>query len=201
MTDLSPTVFIIDDEITICNSIKWLLESVNLKVEIYTSPKSYLENYDPKRSGCLLLDIRMPEMSGLELQKELNARGNTLPLIMMSGHGDVATAVGAMKTGAVDFITKPFSDQGLIEVIQKVLNNLPPPRLQDEELFKQRFATLTPREIEVVERMVAGKLNKVIANELKVSIKSVELYRASSMRKMGAKNLATLVKMYVLKTC
>lgn len=200
MTDLGVTVFVIDDEVVICRSIQWLLESVNLKVETYTSARSYLSQYDPKKMGCILVDIRMPEMSGLELQKELNAKGNALPLIMMSGHGDITTAVCAMKEGAVDFITKPFNDQMLIELIQKTLNHIRPQFLQDA-LFKQRFSTLTVREIEVMEFMLAGKLSKVIADELNISIKTVEFYRANIMRKMGTKSLAVLVKMHVLKSC
>jgi two-component system, LuxR family, response regulator FixJ len=193
------TVFIIDDEAALCRSIQWLLESVNLKVETYTSARSYLDKYDPKKSGCILLDIRMPDMSGLEVQKELKTRGNTLPVIIMSGHGDITTAVRAMKAGAVDFITKPFNDQILIELIQETLNNVPPQYLQEE--FRRRFASLTTREIEVMECMVLGKLSKIIADELKISPKTVEFYRANVMKKMGARNLAALVKMNILKSC
>ena len=198
MIDSNKTVFVIDDDLTLCCSIQWLLESVNLKVETYTCARSYLDKYDSKKMGCILLDIRMPDMSGLEVQKELKVRGNILPLIIMSGHGDITTAVRAMKAGAVDFITKPFNDQVLIELIQETLNNTPSQFLQDE--FKQRFSTLTMREVEVMECMTAGRLNKVIAAELNISIKTVEFYRANVMKKMGAKNLAALVKMNILKS-
>ena len=192
-------VFVIDDDLAICRSIRWLLESVNLKVDTYTNPKTYLSSYDQQKKGCILIDVRMPEMSGLELQTELNAKGNALPIIMMTGHGDITMAVRAMKAGAVDFITKPFNDQTFIETIQTAIKKVPKSSSQHhEELFEKYYATLTLREKDIMEKMVNGKLSKVIADDMNISIKTVEFYRASIMKKMNAKNLAELVKMNVL---
>lgn len=193
-------VSVIDDDLAICRSIRWLLESVNLKVATYTNPKVYLKEYKEQKSGCILIDVRMPEMSGLELQKELHTKGNTLPVIMMTGHGDVTMAVRAMKAGAVDFITKPFNDQLFIETIQAAIESLPlASNTQHETVFTHLLSTLTLREKQIMEKMVTGKLSKVIADELHISVKTVEFYRASIMKKMKAKNLASLIKMNILK--
>ena len=193
-------ISVIDDDLAICRSIRWLLESVNLTVDTYTNPKTYLSGYDSLKKGCILIDVRMPDMSGLELQKELNTKGNCAPIIMMTGHGDITMAVRAMKAGAVDFITKPFNDQAFIEIIQSALKTIPQfSHPSKDASFEKLLATLTPRETQIMEQMVNGKLSKVIADEIHLSIKTVEFYRASIMKKMHAKNLAELIKMNILR--
>jgi len=195
-----PTVFVVDDDQALCQSLSWLLESVGLNVETYVSGQAYLDNYEPNRKGCLLIDIRMKGMSGFELQEKLNLLGNRIPIVMITGHGDIPMAVRAMKTGAVDFITKPFNDQLLLDLIQKVLaedaQRQQMTQVSDSnrsEIF-ERYTSLTTREKEIMERVVDGKLNKQIAYELGISMKTVELHRAHVMQKMQVKSLAELVK-------
>lgn len=191
-----PTVYIVDDDEALCSSLSWLLQSVGLKSVIYNRAQDYLNAFDSKQHGCILLDIRMPQMSGLQLQEKLVELKNPLPIIIITGHGDIPIAVRAMKAGAMDFITKPFNDQLLIDLIQKALE-LDSKRLAHAGAsdIDQRLAQLTPREFEVMEKVVEGKLNKQIASELNISIKTVELHRSRVMDKMKAKTLADLVKM------
>lgn len=199
MSDLTPSVFVIDDDQALCQSLRWLLESVGLQVETYNSGASFLEKYNPERRGCLLIDIRMPGMSGLELQEQLIARHNLTPIIFITGHGDVPMAVRAMKAGAVDFITKPFNDQLLLELIQKAIaQDLNRPDIHQQRQYAERMAQLTARELEIMKLVVNGKLNKIIAHELGISIKTVELHRAHVMQKMQVKSLAELVKIHSL---
>jgi len=199
MNDFTPTVFVIDDDQALCQSLRWLLESVGLQVETYNSGTSFLEKYDAERRGCLLIDIRMPGMSGLELQEQLISRHNLIPIIFITGHGDVPMAVRAMKAGAVDFITKPFNDQLLLELIQKAIaQDLNRPDIHQQRQYAERMGQLTTRELEIMKLVVNGKLNKVIAHELGISIKTVELHRAHVMQKMQVKSLAELVKIHSL---
>lgn len=192
-----PTVFIIEDDAAVCKSLRWLFESVDLSVEVYNNGCDYLKAYDPNRIGCLLVDIRLPGMSGLELQQQLVQRNNPIPIIIITGHGDVTLAVRAMKAGAKDFILKPFNDELLLEQIQKAI-------LENREYnanrhrFATHLATLTPREREVLELMVKGKLNKQIAAELGITLSTVEQHRAHVMQKTQAGSLAELVELYVL---
>lgn len=194
MNSTSDTVYVIDDDVAICKAIKWLLEPANLKVKIYHSALIFLEEYNLNLRGCLLIDVRMPEMSGLQLQERLITLGNSMPIIMLTGHGDISMAVRALKIGAVDFITKPFNDQHLLEQIQFSLLK-EKNRGTVEDIWK-RYKILSAREQEIMSNIITGKMNKVIAHELNISAKTVELHRANVMQKMQAKNLAELVKMH-----
>ncbi len=195
-----PTVFVVDDDADVRKSLRWLLESVSLSVETFSTAHEFLEEFDPERPGCLVVDVRLPGLSGLELQERLAAAGATLPTIVITGHGDVPMAVRAMKGGAIDFLEKPFSDQLLLDRVQQAI------RL-DGEVRRQRrrqgevaarMGLLTPREREVLERVVQGKSNKVMAAELDISTKTVEAVRARLMRKMQADSVADLVRMSLL---
>lgn len=201
MPNNDSTVFIIDDDEALCNSLSWLLQSVGLLVETYNSAQKYLLAHDPSRYGCLLVDVRMPHLSGLQLQEKLNELKNPLPLIIMTGHGDIPIAVRAMKAGAIDFITKPFNDQILLEIIQKTIE-LDKKRsdisnIDKNTKIKERLATLTPREYEVLQMIISGKLNKQIAAELAIAISTVEIHRAHVMKKMQTKTFAALMKMCI----
>jgi FixJ family two-component response regulator len=192
-----PTVFVVDDDPAMRDSLCWLLQSVDLHVETYPSADAFLAAYDAARPGCLVLDVRMPGMSGLNLQDELRARDIRLPIIMLSGHAEVPTAVRALKAGAIDFMEKPFSDELLLDRIRQAID------LDREQrdagarraAVAERYALLTPREREVMELVTAGKANKVIAAELGLSPKTVEVHRAAVMDKMRADSVADLVRM------
>lgn len=194
MKNSQDTIYVIDDDEAICKAIKWLLETANLNVKIHHSAFTFLEEYSPSLRGCLLIDVRMPQMSGLQLQERITAMGNTMPIIMLTGHGDISMAVRALKAGAFDFITKPFNDQNLLEQIQIAL--LKGKSSSNVEDIWRRYKTLSTREQEVMTNIITGKMNKVIAYDLNISIKTVELHRANLMLKMQAKNLAELVKMH-----
>lgn len=195
----APTVFIVDDDAAIRIAMQSLLGSVNLEHEIYASADEYLEKVDDQRPGCLVLDIRMPGLGGLELQEELIKRGNTLPIIFITGHGDVPMAVEAMQKGAVDFIQKPFRDQELLDRIREALATDEQRREKQQQHAEvaKRLDKLTKREREVFDLVVTGKPNKVIAYELGVSQRTVEIHRARVMEKMQARSLANLVKMHM----
>lgn len=199
MASVEPTVFVVDDEQPVRDSLRWLLEPLKLNIETYASARDFLSAYDPARPGCLVLDVRMPRMSGLELQEELNARQVRLPVIMITGHGDVPIAVRSMKEGALDFIEKPFSEQVLLERIQHALAADARQRreLAEHAAVHERIAALTVREREVLERVVAGKSNKLIATELGVSTKTVEAHRAKAMEKLGTHSVAELTTLYI----
>ncbi|MES9817879.1 MAG: response regulator transcription factor [Candidatus Thiodiazotropha sp.] len=194
-----PTVFVVDDDQAMRNSLKWLIESVSMQVETFESADAFIKSYYPGRSGCLLLDVRMPGMSGLELQEYLRANQIAIPVIIITGHGDVPMAVRAMKSGAVDFIEKPFNDELLLESIRYALAL----DVKQRDMQKQRaeiatrLARLTPREHEVMVMVTNGKANKEIASSLGVSAKTVEAHRARVMEKMQANSLAELVRMAI----
>ena len=191
------TVFIVDDDVAVRQSLSLLIRSMSLAVEAFESAQDFLERGDCTRHGCLVLDIRMPGRSGLELQDELVRRDFVLPVIFITGHGDVAMAVRAMKHGAVDFIEKPFSDQLLLERINQALDLDRQRREQQAERAEiaRHMETLSPREHEVMGRIVSGQANKVIAIELGLSERTVEIHRAKVMSKTGARSLAELVSM------
>jgi FixJ family two-component response regulator len=193
------TVFIVDDDPAIRIAMQALLESVNLRHEIFASADEFLQNEEQCRAGCLVLDIRMPGLGGLELQEELIARGSTLPIIFITGHGDVPMAVDAMQKGAVDFIQKPFRDQELLDRIREALSEDRERRALREQHaeVEARLQRLTNREREVLDLVVTGKPNKVIAFELDVSQRTVEIHRARVMEKMEARSLADLVRMHM----
>lgn len=195
-----PTVFVVDDDQAMRNSLNWLIESIGMKVKTYSSADEFLNNYYPGRAGCLLLDVRMPGMSGLDLQVHLARQDSRLPVIIITGHGDVAMAVKAMKAGAVDFIEKPFHDEELLTSIRNALDFDEEQRtLQSQRAeIAARLAELTPREHEVMEMVTEGKANKEIASALGVSAKTVEAHRARVMDKMRASSLAELVRMALI---
>ena len=196
----TPTVFVVDDDAAMRTSLRWLIESVGLSVETYNSAQEFLNAYTPDRSGCIVLDVRMPGMSGLELQEHLNSRRIMIPVIIVTGHGDIPMAVAAMKAGAVEFIEKPFNDQRLLDCVKEALQR--DNRIRNDQVEKaaidQRLDNLTPREREVMEMVVAGKANKVIAALLDVSAKTVEAHRAKVMEKMGVTSLAELVRLALI---
>ena len=189
------TVFVVDDDEAVRDSLALLLRSVELAVATFSSANDFLDSYDPAAPGCLILDVRLPGMSGLELQQRLADDGADLPIVFITGHGDVPMAVRAMRRGAVDFLQKPFSDQELLDRVQQALAEQSQRRQQSElkAEIAQRIRSLTPREHEVMELIVEGLANKVIANRLGTSQRTVEVHRASVMRKMQADSVARLV--------
>ncbi len=197
MSEESSVVYVVDDDDAVRDSLRMLLKSVGLPCETFASGNAFLEAYEPARVSCLVADIRMPGLSGLELQEELNGRQAELPIIFITGHGDVPMAVKAMQSGAADFIQKPFRDQELLDRIHKALEADRERRNEDESVSRarKRLKTLTPRETEVMDKVVQGHANKVIALDLGVSQRTVELHRARVMHKMGVRSLAELVRL------
>jgi two-component system response regulator FixJ len=195
----SQTVYIVDDDPAIRFAMQALLDSVNIEHEIFASADEFLQNEAQHRTGCLVLDIRMPGLGGLELQDELIARGSILPIIFITGHGDVPMAVEAMQKGAIDFIQKPFRDQELLDRIQKALTTDLERReeLERHAEVEHRIEKLTKREREVFDLVVTGKPNKIIAYDLGVSQRTIEIHRARVMDKMQARSLADLVRMHM----
>lgn len=191
------TVFVVDDDAAMRESLRFLVESVGLDVETFERAEDFLERYDAERPGCLILDVRMPEVSGLELQERLAEYGSGLPIIMVTGYGDVPMAVRAMRNGAVDFIEKPFSDQHLIDRVQEAIarDRLRRTERKGRESVARRVSTLSAREREVLDLVVTGKANKVIANELGLSPKTVEVHRARLMKKLNVSSVAELVRL------
>ena len=192
------TIFIVDDDEAVRDSLGVLLESAGYRtLSIHESSRGFLATATPQPGDCLLLDVRMPDMDGLELQAELRSRGVRLPVIIMTGHGDVPIAVRAMKAGAVDFIEKPFSDEVLLASVRRALELGARAKNESEEAddTRMRLETLTAREREVLEGVVAGRPNKVIAYDLGISPRTVEIHRARVMDKMDARSLSALVRM------
>jgi RNA polymerase sigma factor (sigma-70 family) len=179
------------------NSLKWLIESVGVAVESFASADDFLANYEPGRPGCIVLDVRMPGMSGLDLQEHLVRQNIRIPTVIITGHGDVPMAVRAMKAGAVDFIEKPFNDEALLDAIRRAIATEERQRNAQFEHreIQARIEHLTPREREVMNRVTDGSSNKEIANSLGVSAKTIEAHRARVMEKMQARSLAELVRM------
>ena len=199
MTDSRPTIFVVDDDEPVRDSIGMLLETEDLPYETYADAQSFLDAYEPSRRGCLVLDIRMPGMSGLELQTRLREMHAPLPIVFITGHGDVPMAVEAMKRGAVDFIRKPFRDQELLDRINEALQVEAGQRAAATDLaeIRAKVETLTPREREVFERVAQGQANKVVAIDLGISERTVEIHRSQVMHKTGARSLADLVRMKI----
>lgn len=198
-SDKNPTVFIVDDDAGIRIAMQSLMSSVSLKHEVFASADEFLKSAAEQRPGCLVLDIRMPGLGGLELQEELIKRGNTMPIIFITGHGDVPMAVDAIQKGAVDFIQKPFRDQELLDRIREAIATDEERRefRQEHSRIQWRHDSLTNREREVFDLVVTGKPNKITAYELGVSQRTVEIHRARVMEKMQARSLADLVKMHM----
>ncbi len=193
----SQTVFVVDDDDAVRDSLRALLESAGFAVEDYGSPRKFLEQLKPGRTGCLIADIRMPEMDGLELQQELARRKACLSVIIVTGHGDVPLAVRAMKAGAVEFIEKPFDDTLMVEGVQRALD-LAAAEQSDtaaQRVAQERIAELTERERQVLAQLVAGRPNKVIAFKLDISPRTVEVHRAHVMDKLNVRSLSELVRL------
>jgi len=197
MKNDSATVMVVDDDSGVRNAMRILLKSVGLESRLFSSAQEFLDSYQPAQLGCLVLDIRMPGMSGLELQEQLNVRGAVIPVIFMSGHGDIPMAVEAMQHGAFDFLQKPFRDQELLDRIQRAIAKHRELRksLGEVERIRRLLDQLTPREREVLDLMALGKQNKAIAQDLDVSPRTVEIHRARVMEKMEAHSVAELVRM------
>lgn len=196
------TVFVVDDDTSVRDSLRWLVESVGLKAETFSDAQEMLRRCDPQRPGCFVLDVRMPGMSGLELQEQLAARGFRQPVIIMTAYGDVPMAVRAMKRGAVYFFEKNSSNQVLLEQIQAALQEDSERRSREEagRVVRDRYQKLTAREVEVLELVTAGLSSKEVGQQLGVSFKTVEAHRAKIMKKMEADSVPHLIRMYVAAT-
>jgi RNA polymerase sigma factor (sigma-70 family) len=190
------TVFIVDDDEAVRDSLRWLLEANGYRVRCYDSGERFLAELDPSMVGVIVLDVRMPGMSGLELQERLIARRSTLPIIFVTGHGDVPMAVSTMKKGAVDFLEKPFNEAELRSLIARMLQQASSQAAEETARREQEalLSRLTAREQQVLERIVAGRLNKQIADDLGISIKTVEAHRANIMEKLQVSTVADLMK-------
>ena len=197
MQERSPLVFIVDDDEAVRNSLRLLLKSLGFASAVLPSAREFLDTYKPAQPGCLVLDVRMPGMSGLELQELLNLQGAVIPVIFVTGHGDIPMAVEAMQAGAFDFLQKPFRDQQLIDCIRRALEKDRASRaeLQQHSRIRERLESLTPREREVLTLVTSGKPNKIAAVDLGVSQRTIEIHRSRVMDKMGASSLAQLVRM------
>jgi FixJ family two-component response regulator len=199
MSDSTGTVFVVDDDEPVRDAIGLLLDTVDIDHQSFASAQDFLDAYDRSMTGCLVLDIRMPGMSGLELQEHLLAQKAPIPIIFITGHGDIPMAVEAMKKGALDFIRKPFRDQELLDRVHDALSLDEENRqsFSDLEKIRQNISTLTPREYEVFERVAEGQANKVVAIDLAISERTVEIHRSQVMQKTKARSLADLVKMKI----
>lgn len=193
----TPTVFIVDDDAAVRSALRLLLKSAGLAVSAFDSAQAFLDAHSEQSAGCILLDVRMPGMSGPALQQELALRGCMLPVIFITGHGDVSMAVETMQNGAFDFVEKPFHDQALLDRVQRALEEDARVRrqLSEHEAIRNRFDSLTPREREVLEQVTRGSSNKVMAYDLRISQRTIEIHRSRIMEKMRAPSLAHLVRM------
>jgi FixJ family two-component response regulator len=197
MKDTKPVVFIVDDDSSVRRSLERLIQSVGLAARSYASAAQFLQSFHGEETGCLVLDVRMPEISGLELQEKMAKAGILLPIIFISGHSTVPMSVRAMKAGALDFLQKPFDEQDLLEAIYRAIDRSRQERAQREELkeLEARIHSLTPKEHEVFTWVITGMPNKNIADKLATAEKTVKVHRASIMKKMGAQSVADLVRM------
>ena len=190
------TVYVVDDDEAVRDSVQWLLEGQDFRVRCFESAEVFLARYDPREVACLIVDIRMDGMSGLELQDRLLERKSPLPIAFITGHGDVPLAVDTMKKGALDFIQKPFNEQQLVPLVERMLEQARANFAEHQQAASRDalLSKLTGREAQVLERIVAGRLNKQIADDLGISIKTVEAHRANIMEKLGANTVADLLK-------
>ena len=197
---VSPVVYVVDDDEAVRDSMRWMLEANGFRVRSFDSAEAFLSAGPPQDAvSCLLLDVRMPGLSGLGLQDELSRRGMSVPIVFITGHGDVPMAVDTMKKGAVDFLQKPFSDERLCALVRDCLDRSSDAHREacDIRELEARFERLTGRERQVLERIVAGRLNKQIADDLSISIKTVEAHRANIMEKLHARSMAELMKIAI----
>jgi two-component system response regulator FixJ len=197
------TVFVIDDDVAVRKGLRFLLRAAGYTVKAFPSALSFLENYDPRQGGCLLLDVQMPLMTGLELQQQINVRGWRIPVIFITGHGTISLAIAAIKAGAFDFMEKPLREDALLECIERSLhwNDAAHEGRLERAQLEARAALLTTREREVFELVAAGEPNKIIARRLGISFRTVELHRAHIIEKLQARSLSDLIRMaIILKT-
>lgn len=201
-TQLACTIYIVDDDEAVRDSLRWLLEANGYRVKCFSAAEEFLQHYDPELVGVLIVDVRMPGMSGLELQEALIARKSTLPMVFITGHGDVPMAVTTMKKGAVDFLEKPFNEADLRAIVARMTEQALEQATQAAQLRDHAavLSRLTAREQQVLERIVAGRLNKQIAGDLNISIKTVEAHRANIMEKLEVTTVADLMKIALAKT-
>ena len=194
--DQAPTAYVVDDDESIRTLWRWLMESNGIAVRTFATAEEFIESYRNGGAGCLVLDIKLPDMSGLELQEYLNGRDIEIPIVFVTGHGDVQAAVSALKGGAVDFIQKPFSHREVLAIIANAFQRDAELRVRRARQLRiaGRLATLTEREREVLQRVIEGKPNKIIASELDISVKTVEFHRAKVMEKTGVDSVAELVQ-------
>ena len=197
MKDIKPVVFIVDDDSSVRRSLERLVRSVGLTAKSFASAKEFLQTGHGKETGCLVLDMRMPEVSGLELQEKMTRAGILLPIIFISGHATVPMSVRAMKAGALDFLQKPFDEQDLLEAVYRALDRCRQAREEHHEMetLRVRVRSLTPKEYEVFTCVITGMPNKNIADRLATAEKTVKVHRAAIMKKMGAESVAALVRM------
>jgi len=201
LPQIASTVYIVDDDEAVRDSLRWLLEANSYRVRAYASAESFLAEYDEQQPGVLIVDVRMPGMSGLELQEQLIARKSSMPVVFITGHGDIPMAISTMKKGAVDFLEKPFDETALREIVGRMFEQANQ-RLTQAKAVRQHeamLARLTSREQQVLERIVAGRLNKQIADDLGISIKTVEAHRANIMEKLQVTTVADLMKVALAK--
>jgi RNA polymerase sigma factor (sigma-70 family) len=193
----APVVFVVDDDPSVRSSLKFLLSSVGLQVESFDSAETFLQRNPPDAPSCLVLDVRLRGLSGLDFQRELAARNRQMPIIFITGHGDIPMSVRAMKAGAVEFLTKPFRDQDLLDSVRIALERDRCRREEEKEVadLQERFDSLTPREQEVISLAVSGMLNKQIAGQLGTAENTVKVHRSRAMEKMNAQSFADLVRM------
>jgi FixJ family two-component response regulator len=196
MKETSPLVYIVDDDNGMRTSLAWLLESVGIRSQGFVSAADFFRAFDPDVPGCLVLDVRMPEASGFDVQEELNRRGATLPIIFVSGHGDIPMSVRALQQGAIDFVEKPYNSQQMLERVQRAMKLATQRHAKDVRLreLRERLNSLTTREKEVLRGLIDGKASKRIASDLSISVKTVDVHRASIKEKLGAVSIATLVR-------
>ena len=197
MSEVEPTVFIVDDDPAVLKSLSRLLRASQVNVVTFGSPQEFLERYDPHTPGCLVLDVAMPGLNGLELQEALRVKGSAIPIIFLTGHGDIPKSVQAMKGGALDFMTKPVQDKDLLKAVEAALEKDRIEHQSRAELddIHERLATLTPREREVLIHVVSGQLNKQIAYDLGTVEKTIKVHRARVMEKMKVGSVAELVRL------
>jgi FixJ family two-component response regulator len=201
VTTQQETVFVVDDDEAVRDSLRWLLEANGYRVQCFSSAEQFLDAYQPSQLGCLILDVRMSGMSGLELQEKLIAENSSLPIIFVTGHGDVPMAVSTMKKGAMDFIEKPFDEAELRKLVERMLERArtESSTAQQQRAAAERLSKLTAREHQVLERIIAGRLNKQIADDLGISIKTVEAHRANIMEKLNVNTVADLLRLALSK--
>lgn len=195
--DERATVHVVDDDASMRGALEALFDSVGLATETYAAARDFLATSPADQPGCMVIDIRLPDMNGLDFQARLVEVGTRLPVVMMTGHGDISMSVRAMKSGAVDFLSKPFKDQDMLDAVMAAIDRDRQRREADGDRsqMQQRFQTLSPRELQVMQLVTAGKMNKQVAGDLGISEITVKIHRGAAMRKMGARTLADLVRM------